>query len=151
MKHLPNVCRVRYTNAVAALALSMFVAGNATAAAPRIDETELLGLGFKVLVATTEAQQKWVKAMPAGKIRPMQRNGKKFFIYPDAPKSQIFVGGPNEYAAYKELHPASTGDTQAAADKNAAYRVKQDQTMRKATTRDLSDPFLGVSWYDLGY
>ena len=81
----------------------------------------------------------------------MQRNGKKFFIYPDAPKNQIYVGGPNEYAAYQELHPASASNTQSAADKNAAYRVKQDQVMRKATARDLSDPFLGISWYDLGY
>ena len=151
MAHVWNAYHTRILTLVAGWTFLVLVAMSAVAAAPRIDENELLGLGFKVLVATTEVQQKWVKAMPPGKIRPMQRNGKKFFIYPDAPKNQIYVGGPNEYAAYQELHPASASNTQSAADKNAAYRVKQDQVMRKATARDLSDPFLGISWYDLGY
>ena len=31
------------------------------------------------------------------------------------------------------------------------YRVKQDEVMRKATAHDLSDPFLGASWADLGW
>ena len=33
----------------------------------------------------------------------------------------------------------------------SAYRAKQDDAMRKATARDLSDPFLGASWADLGW
>ncbi len=150
MKHFPNDGRRHLASMLTTMALAMLVAGAAAAAAPRIDENELLGLGFRVLVATTEVQQKWVKNMPPGKIRPMQRTGKKYFIYPDAARNQIYVGGPNEYAAYQELHPAANA-TQAAADTSAAYRVQQDQAMRKATRRDLSDPFLGVSWYDLGY
>jgi hypothetical protein len=41
--------------------------------------------------------------------------------------------------------------TQEAAKKGAEYRVGQTDVMQKATTRDLSDPFLGVSWMDLMY
>ena len=37
----------------------------------------------------------------------VQRNGKKFFIYPDASRKQIYVGGPGEYEAYRNLHPES--------------------------------------------
>ncbi|MEP7328233.1 MAG: hypothetical protein ABI777_03395 [Betaproteobacteria bacterium] len=151
MTHFLHSLRGCILAASATMTMSMFLVGGAMAATPTIDDKELTELGFKVLVATTEVQQKWVKAMSPGKIRPMQRNGKKFFIYPDAPKNQIYVGGPNEYAAFRERHPASIKDTQAVADKNAAYRIKQDQVMRKATTRDLSDPFLGISWFDLGY
>jgi len=139
---------------IAAFAVSMSVAGAACAvtppaATPPIDESQLLELGFKVLVATTTVQQDWVKTLAPGKIRPMQRNGKKFFIYPDAPKNQIYVGGPQEYERYRQLHPDGQQHTQEAA--NRAYRIKQDETMRKATSRDLSDPFLGASWADLGW
>ena len=121
------------------------------AAAPAIDDKELTELGFKVLVAQTEVQKNWVKAMAPGKIRAMQRNGKKFFIYPDAARERIFVGGPRENAAYLERHPPSAKDAQQAAKGTAAYRQQQDQMMKRANARDLSDPFLGVSWYDLGW
>lgn len=128
----------------------LFAVGvTAVAAAPRVDESQLLTLGFKVLVATTAVQEEWVQRLPPGKIRPMQRNGKKYFIYPDASRKQVFVGGPNEYAAYQQLHPESQTDAQDAAAKERAHRLKQDDVMRKATARDLSDPFLGVTWGDL--
>ncbi len=136
-----------------ALAVSMFVAGSVNAAAPtpHIDENELLTLGFKVLVPTTTAQQDWVKRLAPGEIRPMQRTGKKFFIVPDAARKQIYVGGPNEYAAYRQAHPDSKFAGQEGAKQASAYRAKQDVAMKKATARDLTDPFLGVSWYDLGW
>ena len=146
-----NSRRMNLRNVLRAFAVSAFVAGSAAAAPPGTDEGQLLSLGFKVLVATTPVQEDWVKSLAPGQIRPMQRNGKKYFIYPDAPRKQIYVGGPNEYAAYQELHPDSRKGAQAADDKANAYRQKQGDTMRKATARDLSDPFLGVSWYDLGW
>ena len=77
--------------------------------------------------------------------------GKKFFIYPDASKNQIYVGGPKEYEAYVQLHPESKSGTQDAANKASAYRGKQDAATRAATARDLSDPFLGASSADLGW
>jgi hypothetical protein len=136
-----------------ALAISMFVAGGVAAAAPtpHIDESELLALGFKMLVPTTTAQQDLVKRLAPGQIRPMQRTGKKFYIVPDASRKQIYVGGPNEYAAYLQAHPDSKLAGQEGAKQASAYRAKQDVAMKKATARDLSDPFLGVSWYDLGW
>jgi hypothetical protein len=74
---------------LSALTVSMFVAGGAVAAPPRIDEGELLSSGFKVLVAKTSAQAEWVKRLPPGEIRPVQRTGKKFFIYPDRRKPDL--------------------------------------------------------------
>jgi hypothetical protein len=133
-----------------AFTVSVFFAGGAEAAAPSVDENELLSSGFKVLVAKTTVQQDWVKHLPPGQIRPMQRTGKKFFIYPDAPRSQIYIGGPKEYAAYRELHPDSKLAALEAAKQGSAYRQKQDDVMKKATARDLSDPFLGADWIDLG-
>jgi len=80
----------------------------------------------------------------------MQRTGKKYFIYPDAFRNQVYVGGPAQYDAYKELHPQGQSAQDAAANASA-YRGKQDAAMRKATARDLTDPFLGASWADLGW
>jgi hypothetical protein len=136
---------------LAALAVSMFAAGCATTATPRVDESELLALGFKVLVATTTVQQDWVQTLPPGQIRPMQRSGKKYFIYPDAPRNRIYVGGPNEFAAYQELHPESRQGEPDAANRGVAYSAKQYDAMRAATARDLSNPFLGATWVDLGW
>jgi hypothetical protein len=136
---------------LAASALSMFVAGSAAAVEPRIDESELLSVGFKVLVAETPVQQEWVQRLPPGQIRPLQRTGRKFFIYPDASRNQIYVGGPREYDAYQQLHPDSKLATREAVTKGAAYRSKQDEITRKATARDLTDPFLGADWAALGW
>ena len=57
---------------------------------------------------------------------------------------------PKEYEAYLAVHPQQSkpGESEAA---TRAYRMKQDETMRKATARDLSDPFLGATWADLGW
>ena len=157
LKSAARTLNSRLTNllkVLGALALSMFVAGGVNAAAPKplhIDENELLALGFKVLAPTTTAQQEWVERLAPGQIRAMQRTGKKFYIVPDASRKQIYVGGPNEYAAYLQAHPDSKLAGQEGAKQASAYRAKQDVAMKKATARDLSDPFLGVSWYDLGW
>jgi hypothetical protein len=149
MKRFLNSRRAKLLEVLGTLAVTVFVAGGAAAATPRVDESELLKLGFKVLVATTRVQEEWVRSLPPGQIRPMQRTGKKFFIYPDASRNQIYVGGPKENEAYEQLHPESQAGAQEAA--NRAYRLKQDDAMRNATARDLSDPFLGASWADLGW
>jgi len=152
MKRFLNVRRPKLLEALRALAVAVCVAAGGAAAAAPIDETQLLDAGFKVLVATTEVQQKWVRGLPPGAIRPMQRTGKKFFIYPDASRNQVFVGGPKEYEAYVQLHPENrVADAQKEARDASAYRAKQSEAMQKATARDLSDPWLGVTWADLIY
>ena len=149
MKRILGFRRLKLPMVLSAFAVSAFVAGGAAAAAPRVDESELLSLGFKVLVATTPVQEEWVQRLPQGKVKPLQRNGKKYFIFPDASKKQIYVGGPKEYEAYHQLHPESQLGTEEAAKKGSDARAKQNEAMQKATARDLSDPFLGVGWNDL--
>ncbi len=152
MKPRLNSRRANLLGLLWALAMSAFFAGGAVAATPRIDESELSAAGFKVLVATTKVQEEWVRKLPPGKIRAMQRTGKKFFIYPGASRNQVYVGGPKEYEAYVQLHPENrVADAQAAEKAASAYRMKQADAMQKASARDLSDPFLGVSWADLGW
>ena len=133
--------------------VSVVVAGGALAAgaAPQLDTNELQTLGFKVLVAKTPAQEDWVMRMAPGQIRAMQRTGKKYYIYPDAANKQIYVGGPKEYQAYRDLHPDTKLAGQGSAEAASAYRQKQDAAMKKASARDMSDPFYGVDWVDLGW
>jgi len=136
-----------------ALAASVLTTGSAFAATPAEVQNELVGLGFKVLVATTQAQQDWIKRMAPGQMRAMQRTGKKFFIYPDAAGNQIYVGGPKEYDAYKQLHPDSKLAGQEGAKQASEYRAKQDAAMQKATARALSDPYYWAytaTWADFG-
>lgn len=151
MKYRTNSRRPTLAKMLVAIAATFFIAVNAAAATPGVDADQMLKLGFKVLVATTKVQQNWVKGLPPGQIKAMQRTGKKFFIYPDAARSQIYVGGPAEYAAYQKLHPNVQQAAKDAADKTSAYRSKRDAEMRLATAQGLSDPFLGVSWADLGW
>jgi hypothetical protein len=138
---------------LSALAVSAVFAGFAGAAPSPTNESELLGLGFKVLVATTSVQNDFVKRLAPGQMRPVQRNGKHYFIYPDASKNLIYVGGPQEYQGYRALHPEdnSVDKQRAQPAANQAYRAKETEKMQKATARDLSDPYLGVSWADLGW
>ena len=151
MKLCSNACTANLLMVLSALTVSLFVAGAAAAAPPpRIDESELLSSGFKVLVAKTSAQAEWVKRLPPGEIRPMQRNGQKLFIYPDAAGNQIYVGGPMEYEAYRQLHPDSKLAAREAVNKGTEYRSKQDEATRKATARDLTNPFLGADWVYFG-
>jgi hypothetical protein len=151
MKRYSILHLVKVRNALRALAVTISVAGGvAVAATAPIEERQLMDAGFKVLVATTKVQEEWVRKLPPGKIRPMQRTGKKFFIYPDPSRNQVYVGGPKEYETYLQLHPEHRAPDALEAEKAAsAYRAKQADTMQKATARDLSDPFLGVSWADL--
>ena len=155
MKPFPDSRWMTVFNVLAALALTLLFSGAtgaATAAKTPIDKSALSDAGFKVLTATTKLQEDWVRGLPAGKIRPMQRTGKKFFIYPDAPGKQIYVGGPNEYDAYVQRHPEHrVADSKKVAKDASAYRAKQTDEMKQASARDLSDPFLGATWADLGW
>jgi hypothetical protein len=152
MKSLARASHARVLVAIGALALSALLAAGVVAKTPAIATSDLSAAGFKVLVATTKAQEDWVQGLPPGKIRAMQRTGKKFFIYPDAPKKQIYIGGPAEYQAYVQSHPEHrVADAQEAAKTASGYRAKDATAMQEANGRDLSDPFLGATWGDLGW
>ena len=149
MHETHNSRRRHLLAALCASALAAAASGRASAAAPAVDEAALLAAGFKVLVVASPVQRDWMRDLPPGKMRPLQRNGKTFFVYPDAAKDRIFIGGPQENDTYARLHPESQPKSSEAAI--SAYRGKQDAAMRKDTARDESNPFLGASWFDLGW
>ena len=135
--------------AVVVLAMLMIPWGAAAAA---VDEAELAKLGFKELVATTDVQKRWIADLPTGRIRPMQRTGKRFFVYPDAARNLVYVGGPVQYAAYVKAHPEEEQNALRAQDAawiDAVREAKEDAAIAAANQRDLSDPYRGAVWDDL--
>ena len=83
----------------AALAL-LILAGCATT---KHTETFLTAAGFKLVAATTPKQEQKLHSLPPGKITTVQRNGKTYYVFPDAAHNQIYLGTPYEYQNYLQI------------------------------------------------
>jgi hypothetical protein len=57
--------------------------------------------GFKVITPHTAAQQQKLQALPAGKVTLIQKDGKTYYVFPDAANNQAYVGDPKQYQAYR--------------------------------------------------
>ena len=101
-------CRAQLAAAAQVVAAVVLAVGSAIAATPAVDEAELLKLGFKVLVATTDVQRKQVNTLPPHKFRALRAHGRETTLHlsiPTRPATRIFVDHPAEYAAYAKAHP----------------------------------------------
>jgi len=52
--------------------------------------------GFKTITPKTAAQKQKLQNLPPGKIAMIKKGGKTYYVYPDAPNNQAYVGGPAE-------------------------------------------------------
>jgi hypothetical protein len=66
-------------------------------------ESMLVASGFKTITPKTSAQMQKLQQLPSGKIAMVKKSGKTYYVYPDAPNNQAYVGGPKEYQAYLQL------------------------------------------------
>jgi hypothetical protein len=110
----------------AVLGLLILAAGCATT---KHTETFLTAAGFKLVVATTPKQEQRLKSLPPGKISMVQRNGKTYYVFPDAAHNQIYLGTPNEYQNYRQI----------VADSNIAAQDRVDAEMGAAGGDDWND------------
>ncbi|HAB15122.1 MAG TPA: hypothetical protein DCE44_01610 [Verrucomicrobiales bacterium] len=69
----------------------------------RTTERRLAASGFKVVPATTPAQQQQLATLPAGKVSVVNRNGNAYFVYPDRSQNLLYVGTNPQYDAYQRL------------------------------------------------
>ena len=69
-------------------------------------EKFLIAAGFKVIVPRTAAQQQRLKALPSDRVTLVQKDGKTYYVFPDAANNQAYVGGPTQYQAYKQIRTA---------------------------------------------
>lgn len=57
--------------------------------------------GFRIIPAGTPTQLQQVQSLPAGKVTPVQRHGKTYYVYPDSTRRQLFVGNESQFQAYR--------------------------------------------------
>jgi hypothetical protein len=92
MKPLPNLV-VLFTS----VALLLLAGGCATT---KHQESMLTFAGFKPVTATTPKQQQKLQALPPGKFSRIVRNGKTWYVYPEAAENRLYLGTKNEYQQY---------------------------------------------------
>ena len=69
--------------------------------------TDLLSAaGFKLLPADTPKKQELLKTLTPGKLSLITWKGKQFYVQPDVPNNQAYVGTPKEYQTYQQLRLA---------------------------------------------
>ena len=83
--------------------LALAVGCTSTQTQTQSKENLLIAAGFKVIVPRTAVQQQKLRALPAGKVTLVQKDGKIYYVFPDAANNQAYVGGPEQYQAYKQL------------------------------------------------
>lgn len=89
---------------ISAIALLALMVGCATTqTSTQSKESMLVASGFKIITPMTAAQQQKLQKLPPGKIAMIQKAGKTYYVYPDAPNNLAYVGGPAEYQAYQQL------------------------------------------------
>jgi hypothetical protein len=66
-------------------------------------ERMLVSSGFKTITPKTSGQAQKLQQLPSGRIAMIKKSGKTYYVYPDAPNNQAYVGGPKEYQAYLQL------------------------------------------------
>ena len=121
--------------AIALLALAVGCAGTQT----QTKENLLIAAGFKVIVPRTAAQQQKLQALPAGKVTLVQKDGKTYYVFPDAVNNQAYVGGPQQYQAYRQLRLAN----KLANENLEAAEMNQDTSMDWGTWGGWGGPGFG--------
>jgi hypothetical protein len=119
MKHL--FTGFNLIGAFALLALAVGCTGMQT----QNKENLLIAAGFKVIVPKTAVQRQKLQALPADKVTLVQKDGKTYYVFPDAANNQAYVGGPKQYQAYKQLRL----ENKLANEKLEAAEMNQDASM----------------------
>ena len=52
--------------------------------------------GFKVITPKTAVQQQKLQQLPPGHVAMVHRQGRTYYIFPDAAHNQAYVGGPHD-------------------------------------------------------
>ena len=107
----------RLLKGVCALALLTIITGCAT----DTGKTDLLSAaGFKLVPADTPKKQELLATLTPGKLTLITWKGNQFYVQPDVPNNQAYVGTPAEYQSYQQLRLAKqmSNDTLMAAQLN---------------------------------
>ena len=101
MKHI--ITGFSLIGAFALLALAVGCTGMQT----QSKENLLIAAGFKTVAPKTAAQQQKLQALPPDKVALVQKDGKTYYVFPDAANNRALVGGPKQYQSYQQLRLAN--------------------------------------------
>jgi len=93
-------------NTISVVALLALAVGCSTTSSTQNKESMLVASGFKVITPKTAAQHQKLQQLPPGQMAMINRQGRTYYIFPDAAHNQAYVGGPQEYQAYQQLRIA---------------------------------------------
>ena len=92
---------------ISVIALLALTVGCSTTSSTQNKESMLVAAGFKVITPKTAAQQQKLQQLPPGHVAMVNKNGRTYYIFPDAAHNQAYVGGPHEYQAYQQMRAAN--------------------------------------------
>ena len=95
-------------NMISVIALLALTAGCTTTSSTQNKESMLVADGFKVITPKTAAQQQKLQQLPPGNIAMINKNGRTYYIFPDAAHNQAYVGGPHDYRLTNKSAPQIT-------------------------------------------
>jgi len=81
--------------------LLAFAAGCATPQPTQETRAILVASGFHTVAAKTSAQRAHLQTLPPGKIAVVPRDGKTWYVYPDAAREQIYVGNQSQFQSFR--------------------------------------------------
>jgi hypothetical protein len=94
-------------NMISVIALLALAVGCTTTSSTQNKESMLVASGFKVITPKTTAQQQKLQQIPPGHVVMVNRQGRTYYVFPDAAHNQAYVGGPHEYQAYQQMVAAN--------------------------------------------
>src|SRR5947199_3609727 len=94
-------------NTISVIALLALTAGCYTKSSTQNKKSMLVASGIKVITPKTAAQQQKLQQLPPGHVAMVNRQGRTYYIFPDAAHNQAYVGGPKEYQAYQQVRAAN--------------------------------------------
>ena len=96
--------QILFAGAVACAIAVIHFTGCATPKPSRHTEDLLQSSGFNVVVATTPAEKAQLQTLQPGKLTVVHRDGKTWYVYPDAAHHQLYFGNPQQYQAYLQAY-----------------------------------------------
>ena len=86
-------------------------------------ETLMSAAGFRTIIPSSPTQISQLQTLPQGKIIPITKKGKTFFLFADARNKTLLIGNQQQYTTYQQYvrQYKLQEDKVEAADLNADY------------------------------
>ncbi len=107
-------------------------------------EALLRQAGFKTVPARSEQQLTYLPQLPAGEVTVLSQFNRQWYVYPDLPNKQVYVGTLKQYEAYLALRQQANLPP----PDPYASSLAQDAAMTAASKRYADVP--GYWWPEFG-